>query len=241
MRWLACFVLGACAFDHGKVSATTDAAMPDAIDAPQPRDAAGGPACGGKVWLADFTTDPTTLDLNGDGMPDFAMRDAQPLGGTLASGVWSESMPRPLDSQPKQPFLTRTVVHVRMRNTVMPAPGGLGAIFWINVDYDGTNFAPLYINAALQSGNTQTATLVGKSGPSAAYVIAQVSFLDTGMHDYYLDIAPTQHVVDFKVDALDMPGKSFTAFAANGNTDEWASLDAATASDFDELSVEVCP
>ncbi|MGE5182470.1 MAG: hypothetical protein ACM31C_10430 [Acidobacteriota bacterium] len=233
MRRLALVLVGACSFDHGSRSAT-----PPPADAPPdtPDATPAGTLCGGKVWLADFSTDPTTT-------PDFAMRDGQPLGGTLAGGVWTETMPRPLDTQPRQPFLTRTLVHVRMRNTTMPQPGLAGAVFWINVDYDGTSFAPLYVDAALQAGGTQTATLFGKSGPSSPYAIAQVAFLDTGMHDYYLDIAPVQHVVTFTVDTLPQPPKAFTAFAAAGNTDEWATVvsESDTTSEFDYLRVEVCP
>src|SRR5215831_11077631 len=111
---LSVLVMAGCAFRHGAADLPGSRDAPD--DAPpdaavvSPDVALDAGACNGMVWLADFSTDPTATT-------QFAMRDGGVLGGTLSGGVWSEpgTSGRPLDSQPKQSFLTRTLVHVRMR------------------------------------------------------------------------------------------------------------------------------
>lgn len=213
--------------------------MLDVDAAPDGSDA----GCSSKIWLADFSTDPTTIDSNGDGVLDFAMRDGLPLGGVLAGGIWTESAGagRALDSQPKQDFQTRTQVHVRMRSTTVP-PSARGALFWINVGYDGTSFSPLFVEAALDVSSSQTATLYGKTDGATATKLAQVTGLDNGMHDYWLDIYPTTHTVMFHVDAMPDVSRAFPYFAAAGNDDRWATLDSGGGAEFDLVRVEVdCP
>jgi len=231
-------VAAGCVFHRGAADQPPppDADLDAAVDAA--RDAAldADPCGGSTVWLADFSTDPTTSG-------SFAMRDSGALGGTLSGGVWSEpgTSGRPLDTQPKQSFLTRTRVHVRMRGTSVPA-STYGAVFWINVGYDGTSFAPLFIDEQLV-GTTQTATLYGKTDNATPVLLAQVTGLDTGMHDFFLDITPATHMTTYQVDALPPVARTFPYFAAAGNDDRWATVTtwAGADSDFDLLRVEVCP
>jgi hypothetical protein len=239
--WRLVFVVATgCAFRHGAADQpeARDAARDAVEDAVLDADAAldAGACSGSTVWLADFSTDPT---LSGN----FAMRDGGALGGTLSGGIWSEpgTSGRPLDTQPKQNFLTRTLVHVRMRGTSVPT-GTYGAVFWINVGYNGTSFSPLFIDSQLV-GNTQTATLYGKTDNATTTVLAQVTGLDAGMHDFFLDITPATHMVVYQLDTLPPVARTFPYFALNGNDDRWATVTtwSGANSDFDLLRVEVCP
>jgi hypothetical protein len=250
-RGRAVVVLGAywagwgCAFHPGPApESTPDSRAPNTVDAAAD---ASTTECDGKVWLADFSVDPTTIDLNADGILDFAMRDGSALGGTLADDVWAQATTgdiRPLDTEPKQTFMTRTLVHVRMADTMVPPVGGYGAVFWINVGYDGSNMAPLYVDAELQAdGQTQNAILYGKTDGGTAAPLLTVNGLAAGMHDYYLDIDPIGHVVGFQVDSATSTQEPFPYFAADGNTDQWASIDAwsNTTATYGYERVEACP
>ena len=133
---------------------------PREIDAPGP--------CTTKVWATDFSTDPTQLDGNGDGLNDWRMRDGGTLPGTLANGLWQApgSPVRSLDTEPKQDFSTRTKVSVRMRATAYDATAG--AVFWINVDYTPTTFMPLDTPTKMPSSRARRRDIARASSSSIA-------------------------------------------------------------------------
>jgi len=242
--WQGCglaLVLASCGFRHGQALADGPADVPDAAvhDAPAP-DAAG--LCGGKVWQTDFSTDPTQLDGNGDGTNDWMLRDGSPFPTSqLVAGVWqTPNASQPLDTQPKQPFLTRTIIHVRMRNTT--TSGSKGAVFWINVGYDGSGtFAPLFVDVKLQSNNTQSALVMRKTSAGVEQNVATLPGLGTDFVDVDLDIDPTTLMFTYAI-----AGSTGTATlnrqTGSTATDEWATAVAfSVASEFDSVRVEVCP
>jgi hypothetical protein len=247
--------LAACSFhpEAPPPAGAIDAARtPPVHDTALADDAAAGDAspdaCAGTVWLTDFSVDPTTLD--DDGVPEFAMRDGSALGGTLADDVWTQAVTggdiRPLDTEPKQTFTTRTLVHVRMANTMVPpaGSGNFGAVFWINVGYAGSNMSVLFVDAELQpGGETQTAFLYTKTDAGTVVPLFTESGLDAGMHDYYLDIDPVADVVQLAIDTMSAVSLDFPAFPAGTNTDQWASIDAwaNTTAEYGYERVESCP
>jgi hypothetical protein len=247
--------MAGCGFKHGALGNVDDSGTQPTddgmLDTPVLIDARiDGPAnstgvCNGKVWLADFTNDPTAEDLNGDGTNDWAIRN----GGTLDpvqlfGGVWHlSSAGEPLDTQPKQAFTTRTIVDVRMRNTT--TSGAKGAVFWINVDFDGTGFAPLFVDVKLQTNSTQTAYVMTKNVSAQEVVSATISNLPTGFIDVHLDIDPAMLKFSYTISdgASSSSGnnKSLTRLTSSA-TDQWATVIAFSgASEFDRVKVEVCP
>src|SRR4051812_44567873 len=88
-------------------------APPPMIDAPT--DAPG--ECGGKRWVADFSSDPTVLDVDGDQIPDWIYRGGGAFPtNQLANGAWHIPMATlpPLDTRPVYDFATKTIIHVRL-------------------------------------------------------------------------------------------------------------------------------
>jgi len=205
------------------------------------RDAAPLPCATQTVWLADFSADPTTVNGNGDGTNDWAMRDMGTLPGTLASGVWTEpgTPTRPLDSQPKQDFATPTRVDVRMRNSTRT--GNYGAVFWINVDYTTTTFAPLYVNAQrLTNGAGHEVTLYGKTDAATSVVLVQATLIPFDFVDVSLDIRPATNTVTVAFNGVSVD-RTYTEIPRAGNDDRWATVLAWGAdADFDLVRVEVC-
>jgi hypothetical protein len=245
--------LAGCGFQHGALGSSQgdDAQLGD--DA-KPDDARaldtlldGTPianVCGGKIWLADFTNDPTAEDLNGDGTSDWAIRN----GGTLDTnqlfgGVWHiPSAGSPLDTQPKQDFNTRTIVDVRMRNTT--TSGAKGAVFWINVGFVAGSFAPLFVDVKLQTNSSQTAYVMTKNASSNEVVSGTVSGLSTGFVNVHLDILPATLEATYAIS--DGGGSSSSVINLVRPTatadDRWATVIAFSgASEFDRVQVEVCP
>jgi hypothetical protein len=194
------------------------------------------------IWRALFDVDPTGLDINGDGTEDWAMRDLGTLAGSIASGIWSEpgSPIRPLDTQPKQDFATRTVVDVRMRNTVRAST--YGAVMWINVDYAASTFAPLYLVVQLQtSGLAQDVTLFGKTSPPVSVPLYQTSVASADFIDIRLDIEPALDHVTITVGG-ETTMHTYSTIDRASNDDRWATLLAWNGdSEFDSMRVAVCP
>jgi hypothetical protein len=202
-----------------------------------------GSACSGKLWHADFSVDPTTIDLNGDGIKDFATRDGTPLAGTLGSGVWTvPANSAALDTRPPQPFTTRVVIDVVMRDLTRGSSDH-STVVWINTAYSPTSFAPLFLDLRRDSDelNSQTWTTYGKIDGDETTI--DYDYLeDDDFHHFHFDIDPKQLTYDLAVDGYDSGTYDYYATDLDGNTDEWATVDALGGdSAFDDFQVEVCP
>jgi hypothetical protein len=206
-----------------------------------------GSACGGKLWHADFSADPTTFDRNGDNVNDFAARGGGPLPGVITAGVWTVTAnPMPLDTQPKQPFTTRVVVDVTMANLDpgIASPGALHTVFWINTGYTAGRFAPLFIDVARDSATalSQTITVYDKSDANTQVQLDAFSVDDDNLHHFHIDIDPPNLSYDLKLDGDDLGNNTYAGFPVGGNTDQWATVGAnGGTSVFDDFQVEVCP
>lgn len=222
--------------DAGSGSAVIDA----------PIDATLG-ACPNRMhWEADFSSDPRTLDVNNDGVKDWAIRNGDPtnaLPGQLDNGVWRVPGDQTvLDTQPKINFDGVTHVHVRMRATT---DDGLtdqwGSVVWLNVGYGDGRFAPLMISVTRGLGS-QTARLMSKDPiTGSVYMVLGKTLLGGGMLDIELTVDATNHAVVFTVNSSPM----FSLFLdqpSTPNDDRWISLvgwDVET--EFDLVEIENCP
>ena len=151
------------------------------------------------VWELDFDRNPTTLDVNGDGMADWVRADHQPFNpATLSGGVWLADAA--LNTQPNADFSTLTTVDVRFRNTSM---GGSGAMVSINADWTGGTCAPLLGDLRLQADNTQTLTVYGKSDSATLVRLLTVPGLSNGFVTLRLLIDPSLNTVNAHVNDVD--------------------------------------
>lgn len=230
MRTLPLLALLGCGFRGPALEQPRDDAAPAADAA---TDSAGDAAgCNGRVWLADFDTDPTATG-------DWAIRDGTPFPtAQLANGVWHIPAPgKPLDTQPLQAFTTRTLVHVRMRATA--ATAGHGAVFWINVGYRTTDdtFAPLFVAANL-SASMQDVTVWTKVNSVETLLPFSESVPATDFADITLDIDPASLTAVVNGTTTVQLVRQPTGPVAH---DGWATGVAfAAASELDLIRVEVC-
>jgi hypothetical protein len=256
LRWdvgrvLAVGVACAAACRFAPHTAPSDGAGTDAIIAPgdAPADSSHdatvlvGSACGGKLWHADFSVDPTTIDLNGDGIPDFGTRDGSPLAGVLGSGVWTvPANSAALDTHPAQPFTTRVVMDVVMRDLTRGS-GDHSTVVWIDTSYTATSFAVLFLDLRRDSDtlDSQTWTTYGKIDDDETLI--DYDYLeDDDVHHFHFDIDPTALTYDLSVDGYDEGTYNYYSMDRGSNNDEWATVDALGGdSEFDDFQVEVCP
>lgn len=241
MRFVASVLVASagCSFQLDAAAVDVDAPVPDAsVDAM--RDA-GDPCLTPKIWEADFSSDPELLDVNGDSIPDWDVRDGMLRPGTISNGVWVAPTPPPLDTQPKQDFRTRTRVHVRMRavGTTPQTANDHGAVFWINMNYGDGDFAPLWLDAN-RNGSTQSLHLYTKDALQQRIELAKFADLGLELIDARLDIDPTLRTVAIQVGAM-TANVTYTEIPIAGD-DRWATVTAfSSSSEFDHVKVEVCP
>jgi hypothetical protein len=188
--------------------------------------------------------DPTTLDLNGDGIRDFGLRGGAPFPvAELSGGTWRASEGKALDTQPKNPFSERTIVDVRFRSTGVTTHELYGAVFWINVDQAGAMFSAL--NASLTrraDGNGQDLSIRGKRDVTVTVDLFTVPGLPDAMVDLRLDIDVRANQVSIWVNGTFRGAFSYPE-TAPPQGDEWATLIAWSGSgggEFDHLKVVLC-
>ncbi|MEM6392558.1 MAG: LamG-like jellyroll fold domain-containing protein [Planctomycetota bacterium] len=180
----------------------------------QALDWAAGGSGSAATWHTDFDADPTASDPNNDGTNDFAMRSGSFNTAQLSAGVWSApSGTQALDTDPQCDFDKPTRMIVRMRNTSI---GGRGAVAWINFDYNGSNFAPIYASLMLQANGTQTLQLINKSGSSTYATLHEITGLDSGFQDIQLDLDPDSDQVRLTVNGSIQGWYSYSSYAYSG-------------------------
>ncbi len=187
------------------------------------------------VWEAEFDTNPTTLDFNADGTGDWVRRDGQPFStASLAQGVWHADCT--LDTTPINSFAELTTAEVRFRNTGV---GGNGAVLWINADWAGGTFAPLFAYLQLQGDGTQTLSVYSKRDSSTPVRLMAVTGLPSGFVTLRLLIAPTPNTVNVHVNGAEKGTYVYYTFAQTGS-DRFASvLASGSAADFDYVRIHV--
>ena len=246
MRRVLVIALSACGFQHGALGTS------DATDASGATDATDGSIdaridgqmtgnCGGKIWFADFSSDPTTYDNNLDGTNDWKYRTGSFPTSQLAGGEWlvpSTGFP-PLDTQPDQDFSTRIFAHMRMRGT--GSAGNRGAVLYFNVGNTASSFITFLVDVKLNSPGSQTVRLVNIHGAGSTETeIASIAGFDAAPVTVDVVIDPSVPNVTYNIGT-----QSATLSLQNrpGMTvAKWISATAySTPAAFDELRLEVCP
>ncbi len=138
-------------------------------------------------WELTFNQNPTTVDVNGDGILDWVVDG----GGTfnmasLGYLVWTTSGTF-LDTAPANNFATTTVVDLSWQNTSM---GGNGATFSINALRSSSTCAPLLVYLALQADGTQTLTVNEQIAGGSLQNLITIPGLPSSLVDLHLIIDP---------------------------------------------------
>jgi hypothetical protein len=186
-------------------------------------------------WRADFSSNPTSSNFNGDAVSDWAFTGGTFSAATLINGVWNAS--GMLSTRPLNNFTTNTIVEASCRNTTV---GGNGAVLTINADRQGGQYAPLMVNVQRQSDGSQTLTLYGKTSDSATKLLCSRSKLSSGFIRFRLTIVPQSNVVNLAINDEDQGTFVYPTYAPSTSTDAYVSIFQNTSlAEFDYVDVRV--
>ena len=172
------------------------------------------------IWELDFDTDPTTLDMNGDGYTDWEVRGGGSINpANLVNGVWR--CDAELDTVPDNDFTMLTTVDLNYRST---NPGDSGAYFWINADYTGGTFMPIVATVLLSADGTQQQLYVTVGGST----VVKLRDLPTDFVALRLLIDPDLDTVNIQIEDVDRGTFAYTPYAPGGDPqcatlNEWGS------------------
>lgn len=129
-----------------------------------------GPEAMSTRYITDFTSNPTTLDYNGDGFGDF-----KEIAGALAVSDYGGAVLTPscpIELSVANNFVKTTNVEVPMRDATT---GGGGAGFWMEADRSGSTYAAFEAVIAAQSDGTQSLVVSMKTAPGTMKPLVTMS------------------------------------------------------------------
>jgi hypothetical protein len=186
-------------------------------------------------WRADFDSDPTAVDSNGDGTLDWAMAGGASFDpSTLIGGVWHAA--GSLETRPLNDFAQTTIVEVRCRNTSV---GGNGAVMRLSADRQSGLHAPLMVQLKLQGDGTQSLALVGRMSDSNTVTLFTSSRLSNDFITFRLTIVPQFNIVNLHINDEDQGTYTYPVYAPS-LLDRFLTLYAdASLAEFDYADVRV--
>jgi len=186
-------------------------------------------------WEADFSSDPTRLDVNGDGAGDWAVHGGGAMDmATVSGGVWHTSGTA-LDTSPVCDFARLTIADVRMRGTLAQA----SAVFTINANRSSTVCVPLTAALQLRPWGTQTLTVSKKKSDGTTESLITVRGLPAAFCDVRLLIDPALNSVSVTVNG-NLIGTYGYGAPATASNDRFATLYASGgAAEFDYVRIRV--
>jgi hypothetical protein len=185
-------------------------------------------------WRADFNTDPTVTNANGDAVADWAYSGSGSFNAAgLVGGVWLAS--GALESRPLSDFTATTIVEARCRNTTV---GGNGAVVRIHADRQGGQYAPLLAYLQRQADGSHSFTLNGRTSDFSIKQLFTRAKLPAGFIRFKLTILPQSNVVNLTINDEDQGTFTYPTYAPSSNTDRYVTLFADTSqAEFDYIDV----
>ena len=186
-------------------------------------------------WEADFSSDPTRLDVNGDGAGDWGVHGGGPMDmATVSGGIWHTSGAA-LDTSPVCDFARLTIADVRMRGTLAQA----SAVFTLNANRSGDVCVPLTAALQLRPWGTQTLTVSRKKSDGTTEALIAVRGLPAAFCDVRLLIDPALNSVSVTVNGSLIGTYGYGAPATASN-DRFATLYASGGTaEFDSVRIRV--
>lgn len=180
-------------------------------------------------WELKFDRNPTTVDLNGDGIGDWTASGGSFNMSQTSGGVWATSGVK-LSTSPDNDFNAVTVADVRFQNTSV---GGKGAVFSILPFRAGLTCASLEAALALQVDGTQTLTVTQKTSDLTTANILNLTGLPAQMTELRLIFDPPTSSVNIRVNGvqrgtfpvtryLSLDGTKSASVFASGSTGQFA-------------------
>ena len=169
------------------------------------------PAMLSAYWESNFTSNPTTLDSNGDGQPDWVSPASATFNAASVSGGTWQANGASLYSNPGDNFSRLTLVDLRFSAT----SSGSWAGFSMNAARSGSTCAPVLARITQQSDGSQTLQVWRKLNDSTTDSLLLIPNLPAGATDLHLIIDPTYGSVGIRVNGVQYGSFAYNAYVSS--------------------------
>ena len=180
------------------------------------------PSASAITWNWDCSVDPTTLDSNADGIPDWVVRGGGAFDmGKISAGIWSGG--QVLDNRPLNTYSYFTTVDMAWKSNGTD----WSAVLWMNLDYTRVSdtmvtFSPVHIHLE-DVGDTQTLRVYNVYANWVEREIATIEGLPDCLIQMHLDIDTTADTIGITIDGVSRGVYGYTAWG-DANADMFATV-----------------
>ncbi|HEY2588195.1 MAG TPA: prepilin-type N-terminal cleavage/methylation domain-containing protein [Tepidisphaeraceae bacterium] len=183
-------------------------------------------------WVWDCTSNPTSLDSNGDGLPDWTSPSNTPFNASSVSGGTWQANGATLYSNPGDNFARLTLVDLRFAAT---SPGSWAG-FSMNAARNGNICAPVLARITQQSDGSQTLQIWRKLNDSTPDTLLLIPGLPPGSTDLHLIIDPAYGSVGIRVNGVECGSFAYNAYAS-GDTSTSVQLSSSGTAQFNYVRI----
>lgn len=190
------------------------------------------PAMLSAFWESNFTSNPTTLDSNGDGLPDWVSPAAGTFNAASVSGGTWQANGASLNSNPGDNFSRLTVVDVRF----CANSSGSWAGFSMNAARNGSTCAPVLARITQQPDGCQALQVWRKLNDSATDSLLLIPNLPAGAIDLRLIVDPAYGSVGIRVNGLEYGSFAYNAYVSS-DTSTYVQLTSSGSAQFNYVRI----
>jgi hypothetical protein len=191
------------------------------------------PALLSAYWEANFTSNPTTLDSNGDGLPDWVAPNGATFNAASVSGGTWQANGATLYSNPGNNFSQLTLVDIRIAAT----SAGSWAGFSMNAARSGNTCAPILARITQQSDGYQTIQVWRKLNDSTTDSLLLIPNLPSGPTDLHLIVDPAYGSVGIRVNGQEYGSFAYNAYASS-DTSTYVQLTSSGSAQFNHVRIQ---
>ncbi|MHC4993513.1 MAG: PulJ/GspJ family protein [Planctomycetota bacterium] len=192
------------------------------------------PAVLSGAWAADFSVDPTDLDLDADGVADWQVEGGDTIsGGDIVDGVWTAR--DVIRTAPDNNFVQPLTVRASMRD-IDTTTGG--AALELYVDRSGTTHGLIGALVERQADGSQTLTVAYATDKVNRETVVTVTDLPEGFVDLRLIAEPDRDLFCVEVNGVSYGAFGYTRFDGFTTAAVLAGLQG-SGGQFESLSIEV--
>lgn len=191
------------------------------------------PAMRSAYWETNFTSNPTTLDSNFDGLPDWVTPSGATFNASSVSGGTWLANGATLYSNPGNNFSQLTLVDVRFAAN----SAGSWAGFSMNAARNGNVCAPILARITQQTDGYQTVQVWRKLNDSTTDTLLLIPNLPSGPTDLHLIVDPLYGSVGIRVNGVEYGSFAYNAYTSS-DTSTYVQLTSSGSAQFNHVRIQ---